>query len=134
MFGDLRQLRFESIDHSVVLRVNRIRVGLVVDRMQQCLHSPCKRVVPPATTLQGRCHALKYYVQGGHQLHPGQARGDQSAEEAQRAGAVLDGGDIEAQDFAVAVGVDTDRDQGVDVDDAAVLAVLRPRALVATNV
>lgn len=31
---------------------------------------------------------------GGHQLHPEQAPGDQSAEEGQSAGAVFGGGDI----------------------------------------
>ncbi|GAA0711499.1 hypothetical protein GCM10010199_08940 [Dactylosporangium roseum] len=42
----------------------------------------------------------------------------------QPAGAVLVGGDVQAEDFTLAVGVDPDRDQGVDVDRPAVLADL----------
>ena len=59
---------------------------------------------------------------GGHQLHPGQASGDQPAEKAQPAGAVLGRGDIDTQDLPVAVVVDADRDEGVHVDHPPVFA------------
>ena len=54
----------------------------------------------------------------------GQAAGDQRAQEGHPAGAVLRGGDVQAEDLAVPVGVDADRDQGVNVDDATALANL----------
>jgi hypothetical protein len=60
----------------------------------------------------------------GNQAHPGQAASDQVTEEGQPAGAVLRGGDLQAQDFPVPVGVDAGRDQGVDQDHAAVLTDL----------
>ena len=50
---------------------------------------------------------------GGDQRDPGQAAGDQVAEERQPAGAVLGGGDVEAEDLAVPVGVDAGGDQDV---------------------
>jgi hypothetical protein len=61
---------------------------------------------------------------GDHQPNPGQAASGQGAQEREPAGAVLAGGDVDVEDLAVAVGVDADRDQGVDVDDAASLADL----------
>ncbi len=42
----------------------------------------------------------------GDQRDPGQAAGDQVAEERQPAGPVLGGGDLDAQDLSVALGVD----------------------------
>jgi hypothetical protein len=61
---------------------------------------------------------------GDDVLDAGQAAGDQGAQEGQPAGAVLDGGYIQAEDLAQAVGIDADGDQGVHVDDAATLADL----------
>jgi hypothetical protein len=61
---------------------------------------------------------------GDDELDAGQAAGDQSAQECQPAGAVLGGGDVQAEDLAVPVGVDADRDQRMTVDDAAALADL----------
>jgi hypothetical protein len=61
---------------------------------------------------------------GGHQGDPGQPAGDQVAEERQPPGAVLGRGDLQAQQFAVPVGVDPDRDQGVHVHDPPGLADL----------
>jgi len=61
---------------------------------------------------------------GDDELDAGQAAGGQRAQEGQPAGAVLAGGDVDAKDLAVAVGVDPDGDQRVDVDDAAALADL----------
>ena len=60
----------------------------------------------------------------GDQLDPGQTAGGQRPQERQPARAVLGGGDVDAQDFAVALGVDPDRDQGVHVDHPATLADL----------
>ncbi|OCQ85388.1 hypothetical protein A4260_11025 [Streptococcus pneumoniae] len=60
----------------------------------------------------------------GDQRDPGQAAGDQVAEERQPAGPVLGGGDLDAQDLSVALGVDAGGDQGVHPDDAACLAHL----------
>jgi hypothetical protein len=59
---------------------------------------------------------------GDDRLDAGQAAGGQGAQEGEPAGAVLGGGDVDAEDLAVPVGVDADRDQCVDVDDAAALA------------
>jgi hypothetical protein len=61
---------------------------------------------------------------GDDQLDAGQAAGGQGAQEGEPAGAVLGGGDVDAEDLAVPVGVDADRDQGVDVDDPVALADL----------
>jgi hypothetical protein len=58
----------------------------------------------------------------GHQLHPGQAAGGQVAEEPQPAGTVLAGGDLDAEDLAVPVGVDAGGYQCVDRHHAAALA------------
>jgi collagen type II alpha len=52
---------------------------------------------------------------GDDQLHPGQAAGDQPAQKRQPPGAVLGGGDIQAEDLPVPVGVDPGRDQRVHV-------------------
>ena len=63
---------------------------------------------------------------GGDQRDPGQATGDQVAEERQPAGAVLGAADLQATpaDLPVAVGVHPGREQRVDVDRAAALADL----------
>lgn len=63
---------------------------------------------------------------GDGEVDAGQAAGGQRAQERQPAGAVLAGGDVQAEDLPVAVGVDADGDQGMDVDDATALADLRP--------
>ena len=55
----------------------------------------------------------------GDQFDPGQAAGGQRPQERQPARAVLGGGDVDAQDLAVALGVDPDRDQRVHVDHPA---------------
>ncbi len=53
---------------------------------------------------------------GGDQLDPGQTTRGQITEEAQPAGAVLGRGDLQPEDFAVPVAVDTGREQGVHVN------------------
>ena len=58
----------------------------------------------------------------GDQGDPGQAAGGQVAEEPQPAGAVLGGGDVQAEDLPVAVGVDPGGQQGVHVHRPAALA------------
>ena len=50
---------------------------------------------------------------GGDQPHPAQAWGGEAAEERQPAGAVLAGGDVQAEYLAVPVAVDPGRQQGV---------------------
>ena len=55
---------------------------------------------------------------------PDEAAGGQTAQEGQPARAVLLRGHVDAEDFALPVAVDAYRDQGVDVDGAAVLADL----------
>jgi hypothetical protein len=61
---------------------------------------------------------------GGDQGHAGQAAGDQAAQERQPPGAVLGGGDVDAQDLPLAVGVDAGGDQRVHVHRPAALADL----------
>ena len=58
---------------------------------------------------------------GGDQHYPGQAAGDQAAEERQPPGAVLGGGDVEAEDLPLAAGVDPGGDQPVHQHRAATL-------------
>jgi hypothetical protein len=62
---------------------------------------------------------------GGDQRDPGKAAGDQTAQERQPAGAVLAAGHVQAEDLALAVGVDPDREQRVDQDAPAELADLQ---------
>jgi len=61
----------------------------------------------------------------GDQFDPVQAAGGQVTEELQPTGAVLGGGDVDAEDLPVAVGVDTGRDQGVHPGDPAALPDLQ---------
>lgn len=51
--------------------------------------------------------------------------GDQVAEEREPAGAVLAGGDLHTEHLAVAVGIDTGRDKGMDRYDPATLTQLQ---------
>ena len=85
--------------------------------------------------MRQRCHAAPGRVAaiaatsprvgvGGDEPDPGQAAGGEVAEERQPAGAVLAGGDLDAEDLAVPVGVDAGRDQCVDRHDPATLADL----------
>jgi len=61
---------------------------------------------------------------GDDQRDPGQAAGHQGPQERQPAGPVLGADDVQAQDLALAVGVDPDGDQGVHDLAAAVLTDL----------
>ena len=61
---------------------------------------------------------------GDDELDAGQAASDQGTQEREPAGAVLGRGDVDAEDLAVSVAVDADRDQRVDIDDSAALADL----------
>ena len=83
---------------------------------QRCQEAP-GRVAPIAVDQPG-------VGVGGDQRDPGQAAGGQVAEEAEPAGAVLGGGDLQAEDLAVPVGVDPGGDQDVHVDHPAALADL----------
>ena len=70
---------------------------------------------------------------GVDQPHPGQAAGAQRPPEAQPAGPVLGGGHVQAQDFAVALGVDPGGDQSVHVDHPALLSDLEHQVLTVTH-
>lgn len=72
----------------------------------------------------GSLGELRLQGVGDDELDAIQTAGDQQAQEGQPAGAVLGGGDVPAEYVAVPVGVDADREQSVDVDDAAALTVL----------
>lgn len=61
---------------------------------------------------------------GDDQAYSGQPAGGQRAQEGQPAGAVFVRGDLQAEDFSAAVSVDTNRDQSVDIDRAAVFTDL----------
>jgi hypothetical protein len=78
----------------------------------------------PAGAGQGRAdrgHELAVRV-GGDQLDAGQAAGGQVPEEPRPPRAVLGGGDLQAQDLPVPVGVDPGGEQRVDAGDPAALA------------
>ncbi len=80
------------------------------------LMSSTQRLMPYATSVVrafregSRAHPERTLVAerdvGGDQRAPGQPAGTQVAEEAQPAGAVLGGGDLQTEDFSVPVGVD----------------------------
>jgi hypothetical protein len=61
---------------------------------------------------------------GDHQLHPGQATGDQVTQEAHPAGAVLTGEHVHPEELPVTIGVHPGRHHAGDVDDPAGLAAL----------
>jgi hypothetical protein len=86
--------------------------------------------LPPGAG-QGGADRLDQPAMGvaGDQLDPGEAAGGQVPEEGQPAGAVLGGGDLQAQDLPVPVGVHAGRDQGVHVDDSAALADLEDQGV-----
>jgi hypothetical protein len=62
---------------------------------------------------------------GGDELNAGQAAGGQVPEEGQPAGAVLGGGDLQAEDLPMPVGVHAGGDQGVHAHHPAALADLQ---------
>ena len=62
---------------------------------------------------------------GGDQPDPGQAASDEVAEEREPAGAVLTGGDLDAEDLTVPIGIDTGSHKGMDRDDPATFAHLQ---------
>ena len=61
---------------------------------------------------------------GGDQLDSGQPSGSQRPQEREPAGAVFGGGDVDAENFPIALGVDPDRDQRMHVDHPTLLADL----------
>jgi hypothetical protein len=65
---------------------------------------------------------------------PDRPAGGQAAEEAEPAGAVLGGGDVQAEDLAVPVAIDTDGDQAVDVDDPSASRTFKVSASAQTKV
>ena len=150
MLGNLGELVGEGGGDPIILGSNGLRVGLVVDRVQQRAH-------PRPRDLRGDRHQVGRVVGsaalpgrpgqagahggqqpgvgiGGNQFDPGQPAGGQRPQEREPAGAVFGGGDVDAQDFAIALGVDPDRDQRVHVDHPTLLADLETRASAATNV
>jgi hypothetical protein len=64
-----------------------------------------------------------------HQRHPGQAACGQVAEERQPPGTVLGRGDVQAEDLSVAIGIDADREQRVDVARPAALTHLEHQGI-----
>ncbi len=135
--GEFGLQRVQDVPH---LCLDRVGVGLFEDRPQQRGHpglgrlrdlaQQVPRVVGAAALPRGAGQHRTDRVDeagvgvGDDELDAGQATGDQGTQEGQPAGAVLGGGDVQAEDLAVAVGVDADRDQRVHVDDAAALADL----------
>jgi hypothetical protein len=71
---------------------------------------------------------------GGHEGDADQAAGGQVAEERQPPGAGLGGGDLQAWNLPLALGVHARRDHGVDADGPAGLPTLMTRASATTNV
>ena len=108
-----------GVDEPVVLGVHGGGVGLVIDRVQQGLdprpgrlrgrgHQVRGVVGPaslPAGAGQGRADGLDQAAVrvGGDELDAGQAAGGQVPEERQPPGAVLRGGDLQAEDLPVPV-------------------------------
>jgi hypothetical protein len=105
----------QRVDDAVELGVHRLGVGLVIDAVQQ-------RLDPAPLRLRRRGHEVGRVVSTaplpagsgqrgadgidqatvrvtGDQPHPGQAAGDQVAEERQPAGAVLGAADLQAEDL-----------------------------------
>jgi hypothetical protein len=151
VLGDRGELLGQGVDDPVELGVHGLGVGLVVDRVQQ-------RLDPRPAALRGRGHQVRGVVRaaalpGGAgdrrpdrvdqagvrvevtSLTPVRPRAVEVAEERQPAGAVLAGGDLDAEDLAVPVGVDAGRDQHVHRHHPAALADLEHvSASAATNV
>ena len=103
VFGDLGQLIGQRVQHPIILGDNGFCVWLIENGVQDGAY-------PRPGRLGGDRHQVgadqpRVRVTG-HQRHSGQAVGDQVAEESQPAGPVLGGGDLHAQDFAIALGVD----------------------------
>ena len=69
------------------------------------------------------------WASDGDQFDPGQAAGGQRPQERQPARPVLGRGHVDAQDFAVALGVDPDGDQRVHVDHPPLLANLEDQGV-----
>ena len=127
--GGVGELGLDRVHDPGVLGVDRVGVGLVEDRADQRRDPRLGRLrdfreqiaqVVGAAPLPGRAGQggadrvdQAAVGVGDDQPDPGQATGGQRSQERQPAGAVLVGGDVQAEDLAVAVGVDTDRDQGV---------------------
>ena len=137
---DVGQLGLDVVQQPVELRLDRRVVGLVVHRVQHRLdrqphalgrHAHEVGGVVRAAALPGRPGQRRpngRYQPGmgvaGDQFDPGQAAGGQRPPERQPARSVLGGTDVNTQDFAMALGVDPDRDQGVHVDHPPALADL----------
>ncbi len=138
MVRDPGQLLLQRVQDPIELGVHGIRIGLVVNTVQQGFHPgpaglgreghQIRRVMGstplPGRSGQGRAdrrHEAGVGV-GGHEFDPGQSTGGEVTEEAEPAGPVLAAGRLDPQDFPVPVGVDTGRDQGVDVRDPPALA------------
>ena len=67
----------------------------------------------PGGAVKYRAHGLHQarVGVGDHQLHPAQPAGDEAAQEAEPSGAVLGADQLQAEDLALALGVDPDGDQ-----------------------
>src|SRR3954470_12227097 len=91
------------------------------------LTGPVGAAALPGGAGQGRADGVDQAAVGvgGDELDSGEAAGGEVAEEGQPAGAVLGGGDLQAEDLPVPVGVHPGGDQGVHADHPAALADLQ---------
>ena len=127
-----REFLRDGVDHPGVLGGDGIGVGLVEDGPDQGGHprlgtlghlgQQIAQVVGAAALPGGagkrgadRAHQAAVGV-GDDQPDARQASGGQRPQECQPAGAVLVAGDVQAEDFPAAVGIDPDCDQGMHVD------------------
>ena len=135
--GGVREALLELVDHSSGLSPDRLLVGLGEDRAdqggdqglgrlrhpgQQAAHEVGSAALP-ARAGEDRGDGLleAEVVIGDDQANAGATPGDQTAQEAGPGRAIFGGEDLDAQDLAVAVGVDAGRDGRADVDHAATI-------------
>lgn len=111
-----------DVEHQVRVTAPGTRLGTLGDLRRQVLQVGAAALPRGAGQRRADRGDQTAVGIGDDQLHPGQAAGAQAAQERQPAGAVLLRAHVAAEDFAVPLGVDADRDQAGDVDGAAVFA------------
>lgn len=119
MLGDLGELVGQCVDNSIVLGGNRISVRLVEHRVQQRAYPRSRRLrrdghqvggvvgPTPLPDAPGKVAPIALtspaWASEVTSLTPSQSAGGQRSQEGQPAGPVFGGGDVDAQDFAVAL-------------------------------